>query len=706
MLQVPLALEYISREFEARLRPAAGKPLRPDLPSALTFTPEHKTAMQAVFGTDQPLQIKRLPGGGKQASYGLSIPGHRYATPDGFMEWKEATGKITTPQRGQSQVVMQWPGFEVSDKNGAMQLQGVRATALRRDALWGSKSSGDIERVAYTTANGTPAFSLHNIKATTNITTQGKAVNMRFEMGAQRLLAGEETIDGLHFGMRWRNLDRDTLTAIKTATESLQGKAQTDPAAMAGMLTTMKDAFQRLLLRGAAMEIDDFSLGYHGSKATIKADLSMPGATTADFDSMERTLAKMTGRVHIHVPLALLREVTKTVAERNVRAAGRPASSAPQMAKAMYEGVLGKAVANNMAVVEKDALVSTIELKGGNLYVNTRAFPIEQLLALLKTEKNQPVPPADTTPPVLVTMRERGIDVARLFAMNNDTNGLNDLCDRYSNGIGVAKNHAEAFNWCTKGSVTGVDSKIALAKLYLDGEGIPHDDAAALKLVQPLADTRQEKNAQYLMYRLYQEGRGVTKDQGKALAYLRQAAASGNSEAARTLQQIDRSFQPHSAEKDPRLVSMTVDGGFYESEYYRFDAAKRRHLSLTLGDFHAHDKMAPMQRICLTAISPSDQACLTLLRPTKTANELVVTSDVASTNRETYRNRKVIPAIFKVGEAIDVRVFARDGQVWFQVNDEKPIAQEANFPVELISLGCSTAICQFNFAADGVTTSN
>jgi hypothetical protein len=198
------------------------------------------------------------------------------------------------------------------------------------------------------------------------------------------------------------------------------------------------------------------------------------------------------------------------------------------------------------------------------------------------------------------------------------------------------------------------------------------------------------------MYRLYEEGKGVEKDHDKAMAYLRLAVDWKDEQAMATLKRIDPTYVPVTMGQDvddPWLIRDDVIAGFYERRTFRFDAQKQRHLKLRLKNFTREGRFAPSQIICLTALAPSDHVCMRLIG-SKAENEFAVRSEIVRTNFESTRNEIAFPVRFMEDEEIDVRIFVLGNKAHFVVNGDDRLALDIDFPVELMSISCSTAACQ------------
>ena len=88
-----------------------------------------------------------------------------------------------------------------------------------------------------------------------------------------------------------------------------------------------------------------------------------------------------------------------------------------------------------------------------------------------------------------------------------------------------------------------------VARLYLEGLGVPQDCAVAAKWLQPVAE-RGDRWAQYQLAVLYQNGRGVAKDPTQAIAWATRAAEQGYPEAQNLVGSLMSQRQPVSNPPD------------------------------------------------------------------------------------------------------------------------------------------------------------
>ena len=94
----------------------------------------------------------------------------------------------------------------------------------------------------------------------------------------------------------------------------------------------------------------------------------------------------------------------------------------------------------------------------------------------------------------------------------------------YLEGRGVPQDDAEAVRWMRLAAERGQgDAQALLGSMYLEGRGVPQDDAEAVRWIR-LAAERGQGDAQALLGSMYYEGRGVPQDDILAYAFLHSAA--------------------------------------------------------------------------------------------------------------------------------------------------------------------------------------
>ena len=112
-----------------------------------------------------------------------------------------------------------------------------------------------------------------------------------------------------------------------------------------------------------------------------------------------------------------------------------------------------------------------------------------------------------------------------------------NLGSMYENGEGVPEDDATAVKWYTKAAEQGnANAQSNLGLMYDHGRGVPEDDATAVKWYRKAAE-QGDANAQSNLGLMYNHGDGVPEDDVTAYMWFNLAAAQEN-ESAVTLKGV------------------------------------------------------------------------------------------------------------------------------------------------------------------------
>ena len=140
-----------------------------------------------------------------------------------------------------------------------------------------------------------------------------------------------------------------------------------------------------------------------------------------------------------------------------------------------------------------------------------------------------------------------------------------DLLDHENDGCSPHK-AARLLEACAKRGNTV--AKYRLGKMYLKGDEIEKDTAAALRWLSRAAEGGNEY-AEYLLGKTYLKGEDVERDTIKAESYLRRAAGRGNRHAAYTLGKAlsDGDVLEQDISESIRYLKQAADAGFKPVQY-------------------------------------------------------------------------------------------------------------------------------------------
>jgi hypothetical protein len=475
--EVQLALEALQKEYDARLNPPKGQPVRLDQPSAAGYSEAQKAALRAVFGTEDALDIKRLPAKGRLGQYTVRFPAHAYDYAGTHSEWSAAALQVTVNGNGTSSTGT-WPGIEVRGQDFKFSAHDLTISERQgRDAATGLKLGGarlNLARIEVHDNSGPVATEVQGENTTVQVAVgkQGKKIEEKFDILTKRLTAGGVRVDDIHFAFRVRDMDSAALKKFEEAIKNRKASYLPEEERGAAALADMGQMFKTQVLQGASLEISDIGASYGGHRFQMKGSVSMAGATEQDLSSAAAILNKLQARIEIKLPQPMLRSIAHGFAQ--IANKGEPGD--PEMENNMYQLFLGKALSEGYARLEKDVLVSVLELKNGKLRINGKeqAFSVADLLQQL--DKHAPPPPEDHSVPVELTWSDRKLENVQLFAGNGLPRAIWELCYRHTSGDGAAKDSEEALKWC------GINEELAPKEpAEVPREAAPPGDARTIR---------------------------------------------------------------------------------------------------------------------------------------------------------------------------------------------------------------------------------
>lgn len=405
--EIDIALRYLGTEMDARLNPGKNSRVRLEQPSKLPRSEEQKAALRAVFGTDQVPDIKRLPGAGPRTNYAFTLPAHHYPITGGQAAWSEVSTQIALDANARNMTGSgTWSTFVITGTLGKAMLTGMAFKAAQtRDVsgLWLGSTSATISHMHFAPPGASAGLTIEDTVFKVAVTRQGKTLQQQHDMLSKRVFAAGEQIDNLHLAYRVRNLDVDAMVKLKADAMKQQQTDTPQSGHTAASLKHMQAFFRTIAMRGATLELDDFSASYKGNTAQLKGSVSVPSAKADDVSTLESFFKKLAVRLEVRVPLALLRDVTQAIARKAPAPSGKdaPAPAAVEhMGQTMYDAAVGKLMANGYAKIEKEELRSTVEVRNGDIRINGKLLPPMQKPVPAPASAPAPVPaPAPAAQP-------------------------------------------------------------------------------------------------------------------------------------------------------------------------------------------------------------------------------------------------------------------------------------------------------------------
>jgi len=130
----------------------------------------------------------------------------------------------------------------------------------------------------------------------------------------------------------------------------------------------------------------------------------------------------------------------------------------------------------------------------------------------------------------------------------------------YQNGQGVPQDNAVAVKWYARAAQQGLsNAQYNLAVMYDNGFGVPQDYAIAMDWYKRSAQ-QGDADAKYNMGKMYAKGLGVPKDAVRAYAWWESAAKAGHQKARKRKARLAQSMTAAELEAAKKLVAGEAHG--------------------------------------------------------------------------------------------------------------------------------------------------
>lgn len=445
--EVRIAFNAIFRELDRRLDPGNGQPLRPDRPSGVAATPEEAAALSAVFGTEQPLNIKRSGSG-----YAFTLPGQQYQQDETSVSWSAIPVQLTVDASG-SATASKWASvkFHGPVYDAVFDNIELRSSQRRATTMDGLQLTAGHLRVEDRTSNG--AITAEEVSYRVSTTKNKNKLDQQYQFSSKHALIDDDMpIDNLHLAF---------------AILGLNGKAppdrQADARALRSPTLSLLAIANHLSLPGASLKLDDLSANVGGGQIRLRGALRLSGAVATNGATAADIANALDMRLEVEVAQSSLRFLALQMARQSAGQARDPLAL-DQQAETLYAFALGKLLAGGYATLEKEKLSSLIELREGKLSINGKqqAMTAEDLLGLAERmtspSSQTPTPPPppmeqDHSAPVEVRWQDRSLEHLQLYALNDTSGAVHELCLRHAR----AQEAEQAQDWCAKAKIDLAD---------------------------------------------------------------------------------------------------------------------------------------------------------------------------------------------------------------------------------------------------------
>jgi TonB family protein len=375
-------------EMQAADDAKLGMAARLDRLEQFRHSPATAEKLLKVYGSERPLTVMRMPAVGDGPAYRIALMPLKYTGPDGTtVDWAEASANIVLDKSGRNLTLDGgWPSVNVEDKQLRMAVRDITVAGKQHQGfggLWFGNVQADLGSLVVEpkAAQAGPVMAMEGVRVNSGFDERAKTAEMSYNLGIKSITMAGQRIDDLRMALRITNLDKQMLVNMKIAGEKIKARqaGMTPDQQVAAVQPMIREFMRAAVTRGAALELDDFSAGYGGHRASIKGRITVQGAKPADLESIPALLKKVTGRFDVKVPLALVREVAGGIARKQLEqqhGGKADPQAAAQMAQTITDVMVGKLINGGFARVENDVIVTTVELRGGKLLANGKEIEL------------------------------------------------------------------------------------------------------------------------------------------------------------------------------------------------------------------------------------------------------------------------------------------------------------------------------------------
>lgn len=342
--------------------------------------------MIVAFGNRKPLLLERKGAAKGIENYQFKLPAHRYIDADtSTVEWTDMVLDLAVGNAGRAvRHNGKMDQLVIMEKMGTATLRGLTFRSdQKQDAskLWLGDMHMGIASISLLAADQS-SFSISNVQLDAGIAAKGKFVETRHDFKIGEFRGKTETVSDLHLGMRITNIDAKAMARARIAMAKLETTDKSPAQHMALILPELKEVAKASLMQGAALEVDDLSLRYHGHLAQLKGRVQVDAPTDSDFNAIADIARKIVARFELSVPMALLHDASNATAGAAANTSNAP-RSLEKMAATMVE--------QGYATVENGVLHATIEFAKGQFRVNGKAVSPLSLWPSLPSTPPTPV---------------------------------------------------------------------------------------------------------------------------------------------------------------------------------------------------------------------------------------------------------------------------------------------------------------------------
>jgi TonB family protein len=351
--------------------------------SSFQHAPETAAALRDAFGNERPWSFEQRG----VRSYRFTVLPLRHTLDTGALaSWSAFPLDMTVDKSGQRlNYSGKWPEASFEYGGTKIALSGVALDGKQRRGkgdLWFGDVGVDIGRLSIRGGPAAPQQSevrMNGLRFVSRTVERARTVDVSQRTTIASFEVAGERVDNITMAYRFEHLDKAALVRLAAAAKQRQASTLGQRQALEELTGTMRQFLRAAASHKSGLVIERISASYGGHTAVLSGRLGVKGVQEADFSAPKLLLKRIDGRFEIAVPVALVRAVSLSAARRQAAAQGKANVSEQElqaMAQSITDVMLGKALGDGFARLEKDVLRTTIEIRNGVVRVNGKPLDL------------------------------------------------------------------------------------------------------------------------------------------------------------------------------------------------------------------------------------------------------------------------------------------------------------------------------------------
>lgn len=374
--EVIAALKALAADYKAAFPKSTNIVQTLDGFNTVKLSEETAAQLLKVFGTERPVKVAKVGTAADGSTYQVTLQALDYTMEDkSRIVWTPMGATVRVNKAGtHSQFDGNWPSMTIwmgEEGKFALKNMSLKGTQHRSaDEIWFGGADFTIEQADFGEA-GNPV-SLRRNTFGAQVLERGKLVDIAYQIGVGQILAGTEDAGSLKMSLTLSGLSREAVRKMDEQSGPFGGLEQSEEEDMEQALLFFRTAAKT----GAALKVDDFSYSYKGEVASVKGLLRLKAGSTSGEMTDDDLLNRLSGRFSLRMPVNLVKLVARSMVAREM-AAQRPGQDVSEQdlelgSQTATDVIIGKLVGGGYAAVDNNTIVSTLEVKDGELFANGR----------------------------------------------------------------------------------------------------------------------------------------------------------------------------------------------------------------------------------------------------------------------------------------------------------------------------------------------